>query len=119
MKSSRCRRWPIQRVLEIFSIVGSDIPEWNITISKENLHIYPEDGNLLGCDKYFVNDDDGEDVPIKKPDDELFGPVPLQNIYDPTWQCLSCVPTKRDFQDYECKVAMEILEQFSAKVEGK
>ena len=119
MKSFRCRRWLIQRVLEIFSIIGTDIPEWNISISQENLHMYPEDGNLLEYAKRVVNDTDVEDVPIMKPDHEVLGPAPLQNIDDPTEQYFSCVQTKTDLKDSECKLATEILEQFAAKVEGK
>lgn len=119
MKFFRSRRWLIQRVLEIFLIIGTDIPEWNISISKENLHMYPEDGNLLEYAKRFVNDTDVEDVPIIKPDHDVLGPAPLQKIDDPTEQYFSCVQTKMDLKDSECKFATEILEKFATKVEGK
>ena len=95
MRSFRCRRWLIQRVLEMFSIIATDIPEWEITVSKDNLHKYPEDGNLLDHAECFVEKQRNEEKPGSKAHDDVLGPAPLQNTDDPIEQFFTCIPTKK------------------------
>jgi hypothetical protein len=64
----------------MYQHISRDVPAWDIQIEKSHLQEWPENGKILDVVK-TVNTKTVIDSPAG--DEDVLGPVPLQNIEDP------------------------------------
>ena len=117
LRSFHCRRLVIQRVLEIFSMIANDIPEWKVEVSEENLSKWPTEGNLLDHVHHAQEKEDEDEEPHDSTKDCL-GPAPLQNVDGPEEEFVTILPSKEGLNNSSCEAASNILEEFGAHIVG-
>ena len=117
LRSFRCRRLVIQRVLEIFRMIANDIPEWKVEVSEEHLSKWPTEGNLLDHVHHAQEKEDKDEEPHDSTKDCL-GPAPLQNVDGPEEEFVTILPSKEGLNNSSCEAASNILEEFGAHIVG-